>query len=493
MKTLLSASFGTERSRLYGMLLIVAGVFLIFFEVPLAFNVREIIDDTCYLSWLHRFLLIPDASCPNPYHFPGVAALWIPAGIAGRIGAFLFKSDSAHWISTFIGLTSYTCWAMSLVLVDRIVMELGAIRLRSILWVAAFLLAVPVLHYATARCTMAHSGEIFLALLTIYLAIKRRYTASLLFAFWLCATRVNDAPILLVVFARIWDERSQRIGGITRAQKRWAVGALLSSLIALIIIGNTVIFHNYGGVPSTGIITILRGVTGHELNRVLWGDSWGLIFTAPFWLLCLGSAPFFFTRLSWMARACWLWMLITFIVCVGWNGMGNSFGYRYSIGSYAATLILWLEVLPMLSRTWDRVLKVCLIAEAVWLTHLTWVYDHFSSYWEVLTHWKGLISFKDLVYPITRFGLSPLGILVKSLLYPVTRVEKFTGPFHSHLGRTALWINGILTILAIATTAFSMLNLRKQRSFFAPSIQDRSPFSSLGVGLFLLHGKQRKS
>ncbi len=493
MKTLLPASQATERSRLYSLLLVIAGVFLIFFEVPLAFNVREIIDDTCYLSWLHRFLFIPDTACPQAYHLPGTALLWIPAGIAGRIGAFLLHSGPSHWISTFIGLTSYACWAASLILVDRFVSRSPSSRLRNFSWVALFLLSVPVLHYATARATMAHAAEIFLALTTLYLATKRHYTASLIFGFWLCATRVNDAPIILVIFARMWDERASSIGGITTRQKRLAAGAILVTLLASIPIIRLAFFHYYGGASTTGLIPILKNISWREFFHVMGGDYWGLIFTGPFWLLGLGAGIVFFQRLSWMARASWFWMALLLLVAIGWGGMGNSFGYRYLIGTYAGLLILWIELIPLLSSAWDKAFKVALIAQAAWLTHLTWTYDHFSNYWEILTHWQGLRSLKDLAYPITRFGYSPTGIFVKSFLYPVSRVEKYTGPFHAHLGRTALWVNALLTVLSLAAVGYALIQHHRQKAFRAPSLQDRSSASRLSFGLFLLSGKERKS
>ena len=436
-----------ERSRIYLMLLVIASVYLVFFEVPLAFNARDIIDDNCYLGWLHRLLLLPETVCPHPYHLPGVALLWIPAGALARLTAFILREDCQHWITIFVGLTSFACWAGSLVIADRIVSLLTKPNPEPFRWTVAFLLSVPVLHYATARSTMAHAGEILLALTALFLAIRGRYTASLLVGLWLCATRINDAPILLVIIAKFWQDRKNSMVGITKSQERW----LWIAASALVISGAAVVdlafIHPYGGTADSPLVRIFKATSWHETLRVLAGDYWGLVFTGPFWLLCFGLSVIHFRKLSWMARACWLWMAILLWVAIGWEGMGNSFGYRYLIGTYAGALIIWLELLPLLSPLWKKCFQAALVVEALWLTHLTWVYDHFSSYWDIFTHWQGLHSVKDLIYPITRFKFSPPGIFIKSFLYSLSQSEKFTGPFHSQLGRSALWINALTTIL----------------------------------------------
>ncbi len=452
----------TESDRFFSLLPVVSVVFLVFFEVPLAFNVRSILDDTCYLGWLHRFLLMPENACPHPYHLPGIAVLWIPAGIAGRLSALLTKTDSFHFISMFIGLTSFACWAGSLFLVEKIGLNLVSDKEQRLspFLVVMFLLSVPVLHYATARSTMAHAGEILLALATVYFASEDKFTLSLVSALWLCATRVNDAPILLVVLGRFLDRHPVRLREMTPPQKRWIAGALVVCGLAAIPVIDLAFIHQYGGPTAMPLLGILKSVSWFEMKRVLWGDYWGLFFTGPFWLLCLGAGVVLLKRLSWMARASLVWMVLLLLVAVGWEGMGNSFGYRYLIGTYAGCLVIWLELLPILGAKARALFKSALVLEALWLTHLTWVYDHFSNYWEIATHWKGMHSVKDLIYPVTRFGLSPLGILAKSLLYPASRTEKFTGPFESHLGRTALWVNAILVIGMLGVAVYSIQRLR---------------------------------
>jgi hypothetical protein len=173
-------------------------------------------------------------------------------------------------------------------------------------------------------------------------------------------------------------------------------------------------------------------VTGFSISRVsvvLFAGDWGLLWTAPAWLLCLIVGVVRFRRSSMASRFAVLWMLGELGMCMVWPGNGSDFAYRYLIGSYAGALVIALEA----SRAGDlaiagSAIRTLWTVSACWLTWVTWIYKErpeFTPYHTLDRMWthpelmsnslKALLSPDNYIMP---WPHSTLGALFYSWVQP---------------------------------------------------------------------------
>lgn len=426
-----------------------SAIFLLFFHPTLAFNARAIVDDQCYLQWLSRFLHFSYDRCPQPYTFPGTALLWLPGAAIAKFLAVLTHTPVLSAITVSIGLTAFLCWGLSLFLFRRLMLSYGVGEKEANGLAPLFLLAIPILHYATVRTTMAHTAELALCLLTLVMVREKRWVAALFFAAWLTATRINDVPVLLVLLGSFIDEHRQHLREKRRQLILFALGALLLALPVV----HVAFISRYGGL---GLIPLLRGINLHEFRYLLVGDDFGLLFTGTFWLGMLVAGTVTWPRLSWAARGGLIWMWFLMVIYMGWGGMGNAFGYRYLIGTYPAALLVFIEWRTR--SVWRSRLGYGLLTlNALWITHLTWVYDHFSSATEVLRHRHGWLAFKQLFHPVIRWAqFSAPAIATKWLLGKPESALGYHGEFDAQLSHAQITATLWVTALALALLVFSL-------------------------------------
>lgn len=445
-------------------MIVVATMFLLFFRARYAFTVYSTGDDACYVRWLATFVGERTDLCSgtNPYA-PGIALLWLPAGAVARLVQVATSLPFVRQIAVWVGTASFLYWAASFFLLDAIVVRSSSDRhastpLQRTRWVIILSLAVPVLFYATNRTTLAHAGEWFLALLTVLLSQRGRVWPALAVASLLVLTRYNDAPALFMVIGSWLDD--QRLNA--RPNRSAAVWVMFGGVVALFLVPlvRIAFFTGYNGVYLTDVI---RAVSIERASHVLFGADWGLLWTAPWWLVGYGLGLARIRRLSLMARGALVWMTAELALCLGWGGAGSEFTYRYLIGSYAGALIVWLEVLRQGGWLSLRVFKIGTTATAIWLTYLAWIYKTTPATTLRLTSgvWANpslqLEALRMLGHPvqwIRPIGLSPVPSVLYSWFLPAS-------PAFSRyvLSQPALSALTVLTVAAAAVGGASLVFL----------------------------------
>lgn len=398
--------------------------------------------------------------CPNQYTFPGTTFIWFPGAALARIVAYFTHTSFIAAITTSIGITSYLCWTATLFLFADMVKSLTKNETERLYLPVLFLFAIPVLHYATVRTTMTHISEIFFATATFALLLRKKYVAAFALGVLLTATRINDAPIIVVILASFLDQRKR--------MKWLAPFAIMGVLVSLPVIRIALVTHYGGASPdAVHLIPLLNNISWEYFNYMLVGDHFSMLLTATFWLgiLFLGTPAL--PRLSWMARAGVFWMWALFLVSVGWGDMGHAFGYRYIIGTYPVALIIWFE---LRNKGWITKLRLqtasylALGLNAVWLTHLTWIYDHYSSAAQLLANSDGALFIKQMAHPIFRlFHFSPLALSSRYLQGATPESLAFNGPFHSSLTSFQLFVTVALSFAALFVLFIGFTNFLRTR------------------------------
>lgn len=447
-----------RRTALY--LSVSALTFLIFFHPTLAFNARAIVDDQCYLDWLGRWLFFHYDGCPNQYTFPGTTFIWLPGAAIARIIALFTHTSFIAAITTSIGISSFICWTLTLFLFADIVKSLTENERERLYLPLLFLFAIPALHYATVRTTMTHISEIFFATATFALLLRKKHVAAFAIGILLTITRINDAPILVVILAAFLDQRKR--------MKWLAPFATIAFLISLPIIRIAMVTRYGGHSPyAVTLIPVIKNVSWEYFCHMLVGDHFSMLLTATFWLGVLAIGTPALPRLSWMSRAGIFWMWLLFLVSVGWGDMGSAFGYRYIIGTYPMALIVWFE---LRKKGWITKLRLntasylALGLNAIWLTHLTWIYDHYSSAAQLLAKSEGVLFLKQMAHPIFRlFHFSPLALSIRYLQGATPESLAFNGPFQSSLTSFQLFITVALSFAALFILFIGFTNFLRTR------------------------------
>jgi len=434
-------------------------IFLFFFRAKWAFTLYGPYDAPCYMSWLYSLVGLHRGDCLSNSYFPGVAVVWLPAGIAGRLFSSIIGGDPEIWIFPLVALTSFGCWVGALYRLD------GEVRRRfpqsSSYWLSlALLLNVPVLYYATHRTMLSHAAEFILSLSVAVALLRNQMAIALAFALWLCATRINDFPILFLVGARAYEIRQN----FSPAMKRtfwflfsFAIAIVLTSLFAIAFI------YGYNGTKLhfTSLYTPLLVPSAERVGHVLLGADWGLVFTAPLWLFAFGSGLIFWRRLDLLSRASLLWMALEFYICLRWQGNGRDFAYRYLIGSYVGAFLVLKDLYRPKSLWAPRGALGVIAAGAFWMTYLTWIYKSRPEFFPRYFDWgftlpnlqgdavRALLSPQKLFGPI---GLSPPGYT----LFSWFGESRLFSPYHSLLvhasrgsARIAITVFTIVSVLLL--------------------------------------------
>lgn len=331
-------------------------VFLLFFRARWA--VRgwwEGNDDACYRAIALAWTGLTHGGCASDSYFPGIALVWAPAAALTRLtSAHAPEMGMAFWV----GFQSFGLWAASAWLCYRIIRRRFAIEER---WVWVLLLNVPVLYYATARTSLPHAGEWFVALWMLDCLERQRLSFALLLGVLLTSIRFNDAPALLLVLAAALENKqwSRRQWGPLTMGLAFLVGGTLAHLL----------FNGYNGHP---LIKQVWEVGFANVGTVALGQDWGLVWHTPLWAVVAVAGVRGWQHLSGVGRMGLVWMGTEFLLCATWPTNGSDFGYRYLIGSYVGALRVGMELWPHLRFV--RAARALAITGALWLCLQTWVY-----------------------------------------------------------------------------------------------------------------------
>ncbi len=434
---------------LLGLFLIVASVFFLFFRAKAAFFVGNVNgDDGCYVNYLYQLLHMPSPiHCRFTSYPPGIALAWLPAGVIALLLSHLLPFSFDLLLSPLIGSMVFAYWAACLLLLYKMAEK------RSISQPTLFLLSIPILYYATFRNTLVHVPELFFAFATVAAVQWGHLRSALLLAAVVASMRIADAPIFIVVLAAIWEQKPARY-------LKW-LAALLLALVSVWAL-KMLLVDGYNGKFLGDLIAT---ISWRQVLQVILGTDSGVIWFSPWWLCCLLFAAINIPRLSWPARAAFLWMFLEFLVICAWGENGSDFGYRYLLGSFAGAWLLSRE-LALRWRRWGQFsIGVQLFGLAI-LLPVTWLYrmSIFTS-----PHMSGrTISNPTLVFDslgqlsnnlrmIEPLRYSPLGTAYYSVYYPHAEKYAFPATPEGRLYLGILIILAILVILAVILTALKLV------------------------------------
>ncbi len=351
------------------------------------------VDDFCYLEWLSRFTGATVYGCLDTRTYPpGSAIVWWPAGLISTVffGATI-KVDFLRIAPIFVAFLSFFYWIGSLFLlirfIDRNFSKILKTQLKIIGWSVLFLFCVPILYYGTHRTTLLHTPELFFILLMFDAMQLKRLWLVCACAAMAALLRMNDFPALLFPLYLLLN---QRHGVFSKLWMR--IGTVTILALPLLYILWTAFGDGYH--HKLNAWHLLQQFSFIRVLHVFIGADWGLIWTAPAWLMAWGAGLWRWRSLSAIARLCIVWMTISLFICICWKGNGSDFGYRYLIGSYPGALWIFMEILlqmaPTLQRRWMQICASVLTINAVWLFWLTWIYKEFPDVTPYgIRHWGG--------------------------------------------------------------------------------------------------------
>ncbi len=329
-----------------------AGLFLLCFRALPAFRLYTDIDDLCYATWTAKLLGMHPDTCIGGDFPPGSGVLWSPAGILTLFSSGWNPDAFFAVIPIWVGALSFFYWVASGMLFGSML----------------FLLNIPVLYYATHRTTMIHAPEIFLAALLVWVSIRGKAWWSLVLSVLLMMLRLNDVPGLLFPLVLFLERRSESAG-----KSKNHLGLILASVAGVVALG-IVAWISVRGYHSTRLPKLISDFSFARASGVFVGADWGLLWTAPFWLFCLGFGAIQWKQLGTLARVGLAWMGFEGVICLFWKGNGSDFAYRYLIGSYAGAFLIWQEIRSGRFELSEKIARVLARVNAVWLFWLTWIY-----------------------------------------------------------------------------------------------------------------------
>ena len=356
-------------------LALTAVFFLTFFRAIWAFRVNWQNDDGCYLATLGRLLAFDTSGvCTREnYYAPGAPLLWMPVGLLAKLVSYLTKTDVWFWAVSGISLFSFCLWGASLVLLTSVLSHWEKTRHYSrwakVLLAQAILLNVPVLYYAIHWTIMPHTAEFFLSAMVFLFLCRNRPWVAFFTSAVLCLTRYNDFPVLLMVVGHLFDNKTNA----TSKTARRVIGG--SACIIISWIAYKALWAGYGRWHVDELISRLNLTS---VQRFLFDPDSGMVWMSPWWILSLVSGIFYFPRLSYVSRAGLIWIVTEFILLAGWTNVGGDFGFRYSIGSYIASLSIFLEISSLVPRFYPSFIGITGL-NAVWLTYLSAIYRTINS------------------------------------------------------------------------------------------------------------------
>lgn len=338
-------------------------VFLLFFRAHWAFEPAWSSDEGLYLQHLCGWLglALPSSFEPrlvNPVAI-GAPLLWLVPGLVGRVIALLAGASPEDWILPLIALSSMVFWGVGFAYLDgALATAKSKPGAKGTLVLAG---CVPVLYYCVHRAMMSHAPE-FAAAMGLLCCLRRKsLPCAMGFALLLIVIRYNDAPALLLPLAAYYENR--------KSEAPVRVGLSIGALGVVGFSGWLAFVHGYAGFT---LPNLLASYSWSGVADVLVGWNFGLLWTALPWLGSLGLGLAFLPRLSWTGRAAVVWLLAEALLIGGWIGNGSDFGYRYLIGSYAASFLIWFELFDSdaLSELAKLGFRWILAGQAVFLTFL---------------------------------------------------------------------------------------------------------------------------
>jgi hypothetical protein len=314
--------------------------FLVFFRSGIGLRLSGDFDEQCYLAMAEKLVGANSSGCMEKSHFPGIAFLWFPAAALGRLVAWLLNETPHDWIAAFCGFCSFLFWCLTVLLFQKIIIHydrpdkkrgdnpfnFGFLSLSFIL-----ILNVPSFYYSYARTLMAHSGEVFLSFLFLYLTIRKKALYSGLALVFLILTRPNNLGAVFVYFSAFGTQREFLFKYL-----RW-----LSLMSVLILVAY---FGFYKGYHGTYLIPSLIKWDLNRLVLFFFRTDLGIVWNQSLWTLVLLGAFFKLAKLNSFQESLLSWMTTSILFTLFWPTAGSSFGYRYLLGSHAAALLLFLEL-----------------------------------------------------------------------------------------------------------------------------------------------------
>ena len=350
-----------------GVVALVSLVFILFFRARWAFSVAAEGDDGCYLrvtaqalGWNQSSLC---QSVAQSLYAPGAPWSWLPAGTLGSILARWGGFARSEGAIPLIALFSFSLWGAAVALVRRWTQDSKNLP-PGVWWALAMVLSTPTLYYATHKPLMAHSAELLTATLCAWLLWSGRIREGLIAAAAASLVGYNNLPILLLVVGKALDQK------LAKPQQD-SKSALISGATALLGFVGFGLYFSLVGVGGHTISDFTRAFDLSYLPQFLFGLDFGIVWTAPVWVLAWITGAILFKSLSNLGRAAWIWLTIEATLYVGWGENGGDFGYRYLIGSFAGAMIIAEEALPLFKKAWSHlVFRVTVGLNAIFLTYL---------------------------------------------------------------------------------------------------------------------------
>lgn len=450
-------------------------VFLLFFRARWAFNISYV-DETCYLESLHKLLGMDYPACYLKTHLPGAVLSWVPvAGVAGLL-SWLSSYSFEQWLMPLLGLFAFGCWGFTLLQLQSINSKNGIDKLyfTKIPWLFSlvFLLNIPALDFATQLTTMAHATELAVVFLILKWVHQKKYFLAILFTLWLSLIRLNDIPMLLVVFAAMFEQKNITFDA---RQKRYLIisGSVVTLLISAIAIWLGVI-HGHANMK---IGTLAGSISLRTLNQVLFSPVESIPLYLPLWSATLILGLIFYRKLSWTARAGLLWMISVFLFNAGHRGYWKTDGphFRFFLGSFAAVLQLLHELSPQFSDRTKTAIKAIMVFGAIWYSLFVW--SGADAYnWTGLYLFKGGLNASYVAYDgsampahlrkllIEPLGLSPVVFSLFSGFPNAPIFSKFSNMQKYAIHGCALYLLALSSIVATATVILGLRCNKKSPS-----------------------------
>ena len=446
--------------------------YLLCFRPIIAHNIYMKLDDQCYINWLARVFGFPQEGCEqNPYP-PGVVLAWFPAFLGFWIIHLLSSLTYQELMPIMVGVLSFAYWVSSLALLIRIIQETfpKERKIKNFSLALFILFATPVFYYSTHRTTLIHSAEFFFSVFLIRNILKEKIKLVLCCAILLTLLRVNDAPTLIIPIGMALDQLKKK-AKTERKQIKATICAALFHLLSFLIYAYWLAFiHHY---HHSRVSRIIHHFGFNRFKYVLFALDWGLVYTGAWWLYCLSLSLYFFKKLSWTQRTLVFWCFSQLIICIGWYGNGSDFGYRYLIGSYAGTLILWFYILKNGNLLIRKIGSQLLILSATINFLMCWPYKETGPLtpffmrnlmWSNLEQIPNTLLFylnpENIFIPLRH---SPLAAIYYTVKYPPLNKIAHEYALTGNNWEMKLIVTCILTAASIITLFVSSIKLYKIR------------------------------
>lgn len=434
-------------------------LFLVFFRGRWALKAVNQYDDQCYLEWLHKFLFTPYPACYSSSHLPGGAILWIPVGWLSKLLSTLTSIPLAQWLEPLIGLQTFLTWAISLILLQKIILKFKVSSLQSKKIALVFLLNIPVLEFMTQFNFSTVAAELFLCCCLIYWVITKRWILAVLAGVLLNLTRLNDMVAFLVILGALIDSQKAKQLHFSEKTKRLLLLGFtilfgLATAYALFI----GIFKGYNGLF---LKDILPRLSPYRWWRGLFMGGWGLFWAAPAAILIFIFSLFFIKKLTWFSRAGLVWIFAEITLIIALNECRSDYTnppWRYIIGSMIGMLPALLEISQFLLPKWRKLSGYAMAFLATWQVYLAFVTHSFTTlnYWKV-TQWVDNWSLLHYVYILKNpldliklLYLSPIGFTIFSWGADQPYFQRYAQYSKYALKGPALYLLTIGTIIALA-------------------------------------------